>query len=404
MIIVAYVLMVDQTTPWGNRFWEAYIGNGARYAVMQKGKVGYINGRGRLIIPISYNDGARYSHQGLILVKSGNLWGFIDHDGQMVIAAQYSWAKDFSDGLAVVSRKYPKKFLPFYGFINEKGDEVIPLQYMQARSFTSDGLAAVKKDLRWGYINTHGDLLITPVYEETGDFHQNMAAVKQNGKWGYINFAGRMMISLQFDEAGDFSDGIAPVKHNGLWGYIGLDGRFVVLPSYREAHALSEGLGLVKGYNQIGFVDKKGEIVFHRADWFEARDFYDGLAAVKVSSKVKRRSVGRWGYMDTQGRFVIAPQFDWAWEFNGGLARVGFEKNDIRRGYVNKGGHMIWDPADWQQSTYFRQSVLMAIGLGFLFYVFYLLNYLRQRKHSKSTTPTSQTSPAKPSGNSSAVA
>jgi len=383
LIAIAYVLVCDQITPWGNRLWEAYTGNTARYAVMQKSKLGYINGRGRLVIPTIYEEGDLYSNQGPILVKNGKNWGFINHNGEAIISSRYFSAKDFSNSLAAVSMKEPRKFFSTYGFIDNKEVEVIALKYDNAKSFADNGLAAVKKDSQWGYLNTYGNWVIKAIYDEANDFHQDRAAVKNNGQWGYVDFSGSMVIDPQFEEAGDFSQGIAPVKQKGLWGYIDLQGRWVTEPSYTEAHALSEGLGLVKGYNSVGFVDKYGHVVFHTSKWIDARDFSDGAAAVKLGQKQNNPYVGTWGYINTKGRFFITPQFDWAWNFNGGLARVGLEKNDIRRGYVNKDGRMMWDPADWQQSAYTRCKIYIAIVFVILVYLFYSIRYVKWHRQFK---------------------
>ncbi|MEI7998301.1 MAG: WG repeat-containing protein [Candidatus Omnitrophota bacterium] len=383
LVIIAYTLLIDQITPWGNILWEAYTGNYSRYEVVQKGKTGYINGRGRLIIPMSFDEGVRYSQQGLILVRVGKLWGFIDHEGQTIIPLKYHWAKDFSQGLAAIARKDPKKFLPTYGFINEKGEEVIPLKYFQARSFTDNGLAAVKKGLLWGYINPYGFWMIPSLYEQAGDFHENRAAVQKKGLWGYIDSSGDMVITPLFEQARDFSQGVAPVKQKGQWGYIDLQGHWVAEPSYIDAFSLSDGVGLVKGQNNVRFLDKNGHVVLHGDGWIEARDFSDGLAAVKTNTKLKSSNSSRWGYLNTKGQFALTPQFDWAGDFYGGLARVGFEKNDIRRGYVNKQGQMIWDPADWQQSTNFRRNVSIALLVVLTLYMFLLIRYINIREQQE---------------------
>ncbi len=382
-ICIAYILVIDHLTQWGNHLWEKNTGNHARYAVMQKGKVGFINGRGRLVIPMNYEEGSSYSAKGLILARSGKFWGFINHEAEVVVDFQYIWAKDFSQGLAAVARRQKGMFFPAFGFINENGQEAIPLKFTQVKSFTSEGLAAVRKDLLWGYIGTDGNWMLNPAYDDADDFHQNMAAVKKSGKWGYIDTHGTWVSNPAYDEAGYFSQGVAPVKQNGLWGYIDLQGNWIVKPTYTEAHSLSEGFGLVKGYDTVGFVDHKGRLTFYAGNWINARDFSDGLAAVEVSSNSKNHYIGKWGYINKKGDFIIPPRFDWAWDFHGGLARVGLTENDIRRGYVNKKGRMIWDPADWQQSTYFRRNIYLVAALGGLFYLFLLVRYIKWTRRIK---------------------
>ena len=69
----------------------------------------------------------------------------------------------------------------------------------------------------------------------------------------------------------------------------------------------------VRWKGKYGYVDSNGHWVI--APCFEmAHHFSEGLAAVRID--------GKWGYVDTLGTMVVAPQFDSAEEFHEGLAKV----------------------------------------------------------------------------------
>lgn len=53
--------------------------------------------------------------------------------------------------------------------------------------------------------------LITPQYEDAGLFIDGLAPVKKNGKWGYIDESGTVVIDFQYDYAWRFSEGYALV-------------------------------------------------------------------------------------------------------------------------------------------------------------------------------------------------
>ena len=55
------------------------------------------------------------------------------------------------------------------------------------------------------------ETIVAPKYQEVGGFSDGLAAVKQNGKWGYIDENGKTVIKAQFDFANSFSEGIAVV-------------------------------------------------------------------------------------------------------------------------------------------------------------------------------------------------
>ena len=56
---------------------------------------------------------------------------------------------------------------------------------------------------------------------------------------------------------------------------------------------------------------------------------------------------GKWGYINSQGKFEIAPQYDHASEFRGDYAviNVDQEKNgDYHDGIIDRNGNMVLEP------------------------------------------------------------
>lgn len=53
--------------------------------------------------------------------------------------------------------------------------------------------------------------LIEAQYEDAGQFNEGLAAVKENGKWGYIDETGETVIPFQYDKAYLFREGLALV-------------------------------------------------------------------------------------------------------------------------------------------------------------------------------------------------
>jgi hypothetical protein len=68
-----------------------------------------------------------------------------------------------------------------------------------------------------------GTFVIAPEFDAADTFIDGLALVKKNGKWGYIDKTGTVVIAPQFDQvvgALGFPEGLAPVKKGGKWGYI----------------------------------------------------------------------------------------------------------------------------------------------------------------------------------------
>jgi hypothetical protein len=79
-----------------------------------------------------------------------------------------------------------------------------------------------------------------------------------------------------------------------------------------------------------GFVNRQGKIVI--APSFEcASDFSDGYAAVERD--------GEFGFINLEGEFAIDPHFTFAGRFHQGLCLVT-TKAEI--GYINREGDFVW--------------------------------------------------------------
>ena len=77
----------------------------------------------------SWDDMDVITDDGIIAVKSGNLWGYVDLSGKEVIAPSFQEAKSFSNGLAAVYNG------ELWGFIDESGKVVIDYQFEDADYF-----------------------------------------------------------------------------------------------------------------------------------------------------------------------------------------------------------------------------------------------------------------------------
>lgn len=54
--------------------------------------------------------------------------------------------------------------------------------------------------------------IITPQYDDARNFSEGLAAVKRGNKWGYIDESGKVVIDFQYDRAYSFSEGKALVE------------------------------------------------------------------------------------------------------------------------------------------------------------------------------------------------
>ena len=159
-----------------------------------------------------------------------------------------------------------KEYKPFedsstgkYGF-KHNGTIVIPARYDAAWYFR-EGLARVKINGKYGFIDKSGTLVIPARYDDAWPFSEGLAGVEINGKRGFIDKSGTLVIPARYNDARDFSEGLALVKTGGKYGYIDKSGALVILAKYDDAWFFSEGLAAVKINGKYGFIDKSGTLV-----------------------------------------------------------------------------------------------------------------------------------------------
>ncbi len=120
---------------------------------------------------------------GRAFAKSGELTYLVDATGTRISETGYTDAYPFleSDGLAAVCKDGK------WGFLDKNGQEVLPFEWDSACSF-SEGVAAVEKDGLWGYISLRGEIAVPLQYIGAKPFSERAAAVQTESGWSLIRF------------------------------------------------------------------------------------------------------------------------------------------------------------------------------------------------------------------------
>lgn len=229
----------------------------------------------------------------LLLIKKGGKFGYIDPDGNTKIDFQYSLAKDFHDGLAVVG-------------VNGK----------------------------FRYINTSGEFAFTQEFSKAEGFNEGVAVVSFPGDKGFsvIDKNGNTVLKDRpyKDRQNAFFDGLLGFTYQtGKWGFINRSGEITIAPTYKDIKPLNEGLiaydtgeasvGLFEPEgNKWNLIDVSGKEVKLNdpnssvtiADITFITMFDNGLARVLLSSG-SRTTLNAGGpipdqiYIDKTGKFVF---------------------------------------------------------------------------------------------------
>ena len=249
----------------------------------------------------------------------------------------------FSEGLAAV-RSDGK-----WGFIDENFTVVTPIEYDEVRWF-SEGLAAVKMGGKWGFIDKSGAMVIPAKYDIAWYFSDGLAVVTENGKDGYIDKSGVMVIPSKYGWLWAFTEGLAAVTINGKWGFIDKNGAVVIPAIYDKVTApFSNGKAEVELNGRRLYIDRNGKEI----SAVSATDPYAAdIPLTKQYSLFRVSSTGKLGYKHN-GSIVIPAKYDRAGNFSEGLAWV---KTGGKYGYIDKSGAMVI-PAKYDYALYFSEGL-----------------------------------------------
>ncbi|MDR3614348.1 MAG: WG repeat-containing protein [Candidatus Obscuribacterales bacterium] len=328
---------------------------------------GFVDKDGKKVLPNLYKNVHYEFNEGLTFVQTENGYGYVDENGQIVIAPKFADVGNFSNGLApaAVAPSDSEKMTQLSTlqnwrceFINRSGEK-IGGQYFAARHF-SEGLAAVRTGLKWGFIDQAGTLVISANFDDARSFSNGLAAVLVGDRWGFIDRTGNFKIQPKFLLKGfnsqykycphQFLEGVVLADApDYFWRFYDEDGKEalhlpVSLPmSYDSGTGdFADGLAAVQGksFGQFGYIDRTGK--FQIPPKLEsAKNFSEEIAAVSVRSDKRPLkdlehytpspycadpSTKKFGFIDKNGTFLGQPEFDEVRSFHEGFAAVALGK------------------------------------------------------------------------------
>ncbi|MGW4687059.1 WG repeat-containing protein [Streptomyces sp. NPDC004244] len=230
-----------------------------------------------------------------------------------------------------------------FALVDRAGHLVRPPDLTAVAPFHEDGrggLVAPAADLTggWGYLDGQGRWLAEPVLEHTTGFDgAGLSRFLSDGLWGYADTAAAPVVPARFQEAGPFRHGLAVVRTETGVGYADPTGAVVIGGAYRQAGTFgANGLGAVREADgRCGYVDREGRLVI-AARFDGARPFTpEGTAPAMIGEE--------WGLIDATGEWVVEPCFRLfdAFDENGLAYVTGGGIGDSFAGFVNPRGEVV---------------------------------------------------------------
>ncbi|WP_312824059.1 WG repeat-containing protein [Epilithonimonas sp.] len=244
-----------------------------------------------------------------------NKWGFIDKDSSIVIPFEYDFVNPFENHLAY-AKQGSKEFFITYKNLKLEGD-------FDAVSVFSEGLAPIKKNRKWGFINEKGKIVIPIQYDVVDCFRPSgLCAVSKNGKSGFIDKSGKEIIPIIYPEVNQqMLDKNVIVKNKGKWAFFDNQGKqlsdFIYNEVFRTDHYdfskdiftrdestyFENGAVLVLKDNHYEFLNEKIEPAFPN-NKFDSATVFDAFK----NAIVKRN--GKYGMIKPNGEFKVQLEYD----------------------------------------------------------------------------------------------
>ena len=310
--------------------------------VKQAGKWGYINTSGEMVIPCEFDDD-HYSSR----LDFNNGYAVINKDGKFVvidktgtIAFPFPINGSELERLSCYGVAFTKN-----GIVYANGNVIADCSFLSVEPFTN-GYAFFSEltsdsEVKYGVVSQSGEITaryldFTPVYSNKSiswgqdmqlltrtlmtSFSEGLAAMRLNDKWGYINPTGEIVIDFQFDTvvedlvdytyssqysenpgAEAFNNGLAKVHINGKWNIIDKQGNFLLDKLYDSIESISGNYYICRDDNggikiltkngndalcgEKGTIhDKNGSVILQNCDSIE--HYFDNLFLYKQNGKV----------------------------------------------------------------------------------------------------------------------
>jgi len=232
-----------------------------------------------------------------------------------------------------------------WGYCDKKRNVKIPLLFDESRPYC-EGIAAIKVNDKWGFIDSEGKKICDCIYSRVTNFKNGYASVQFSKyftdmdvyNWGIINRSGAIIIETKYHFIGEYSSGLFNFSNNPMAkGYLDKKNEVAINPIYSGAEPFSEGIACIKNRNSqydknlsqydkskpeniCFFINNNKEVLFDRG-FKSLSSFNNGYAPVEIHNSNDYH--GNFGLIDIHGQYVIKPDYiDIGKKFNQGRIAV----------------------------------------------------------------------------------
>lgn len=278
--------------------------------------------------PLIWQDLDLYSYGQLIPVMQEGKIGFIDKKGHLKIPMIYTRAQLIGDGKwrAVIEKDE--------WLINEEGK----ITRVDEKGRLINGFYKFKAGEKYGLRNEVGKLVANPIFDSIELGNDRLFSVKVGSKWGCINASGSICVPIEYDSVWiRLNSDVLAVKKNDKWGCVDIRGNLIV-PCVYAWVCVEESVIFLQLEGMIGFCDLAGRVLVECI--YGPFSPEDEDPPFESNGMLTLRKSKKYGAFNVNGDLIIPFIYNNAFEFSDeGIAWVNYNG---RGGYIDKKGIQFW--------------------------------------------------------------
>lgn len=324
--------------------------------VKQNDKYALVDAKtGKALTPLHF-DAIDTIKEGYIGVRQGNMSGYLDETGRVVIPLKYGSTYGFSHGLAQIfnhgtlSDNTLKE-----GLIDKSGKEIFAPIYQSIFVYPDSQRIVFKTDNNLeGISDLSGNTIIEPSYPYIGGFVDDYAsfALLSNDLYGYLDKDGQEIIAPQYQRA------LPPYKTkegmlfvvakrqgtNTRWGAVNQHNQTVIDFIYKRLIPSPNTLIATDITSKVHLLNEQGHRISTQG--YDSIDILNQDIGIYTQSK-------KYGLISTKGQALTAPIYDWFYtQSNANNELIGFSTLQAgKQGFINTAGKTLL-PAIYDEVNY----------------------------------------------------
>lgn len=232
------------------------------YSVMDEDdKWGFIDLDGDVVIPFICDEPAVFEN-GTTIVTLHGLKGVINFLGNYMLVPVYEDIDSLNHGFLYVTYRSGEDPVVY----DNLGNRVFSIEGIDGYSnMNSDDILEYEIGSLNGLISTEGEIITECIFEQINPFYEGIAAVKKDDLWGFINFLGEYTVEPTYLDATNYNHGIVSVlDESGVWKALNADETpdFAFSQTSEIPFDFNEyGISLFVENNLVGQIDIAGNIL-----------------------------------------------------------------------------------------------------------------------------------------------